>query len=452
MTRHISISALSAIISCTVFLSACSGIPVKGERETYARIDTIGTALDQRPSLPDATESDAISPYVRYALWTHPRVKAAYARWRAGVSDATAARSLPDPRLTLQFDYAGGLMSMMPGISSAYTTRGKREAKGEAALASSEVAYRQYVSTLLDVAANLRNTWIDLAYADESVRLQETLVSTYDRAADAARNDYVTARNANLSKITELGREAAKQKAEMESLEERRTAARAAFKAALGLGRDVVDPVWPTRRLDKSVLPGDEELWAHIKSSNPELLKLRAAIEEAVAGATLANTARTPDFDIGLMTDIKANPLMFRPEAGVSLPIWRDKIRAETNAAKERLTAAKADEKTEEIALAADLADALYRVHEADRNIDYLDTVALPSLQTTVAIATADYQSGTGMATAPAMAQAMRIAVEIERLHLLRTREKAVTNLRLMAAGIAPEAAPLTTPDAPTLH
>lgn len=452
MMRRVPIPALSALLSCTLLLSGCNGIPVDGEKESYERVDKIGSTLNQRPTLPDAAEADSLSPYIRYALWTHPRIAAAYARWRASVSETTVARSLPDPRLKLQFDYAGELMSLMPGITSGYTTRGTRIAKGEATLAASEVTYRAYVATLLDVAANLRNAWIDLAYADESVRLQETLVAAYDKASEAARNDYVTARSANLSSIAEWQNEAAKQSAELESKKERLLAAKIAFKTALGLGREAGDPVWPTVQLTQSELRSEDELWESIKTSNPELLKLRASVEEAVAGVTLANTVRTPDFNFGLMADIKANPLMFRPEAGLSLPFWRDKIRAKTDAAHDRLAASKADEKTKELTLAARLADALYRVHTADRNIRYLDTVALPSLRTTEAIAATDYQSGSGMATAPAMTRAMRVVAEIERLTFLKTREMAVTDLRLMAAGIAPEASPLTSPDAPALH
>ncbi len=38
--------------------------------------------------------------------------------------------------------------------------------------------------------------------------------------------------------------------------------------------------------------------------------------------------AMSPDFTLGLMTDVKADPLMFRPTASVSLPVWREKIAA----------------------------------------------------------------------------------------------------------------------------
>lgn len=426
-----------------LFLSGCVGVPVHGEAEAQRQTEEVGNALAQTPSLPGLAEVEFPGAYIRYALWNHPRVEAAYARWRASVAEVAVARSLPDPRLTLQFDYASDLMNLMPGLLTAYTTRGKRTAQGEAALAASEVAYRDYVATLFDVASTLRNAWLDLAYVDEMLRLKQKEVEAYDNASRAARNDYVTAGNGDLSRITKLERDAARQRSGLDILQERQKSARTAFKAAIGLGRVDPDPAWPTSKLSESSLPDEATLWTNIVAANPELEKLRAIVNEAVARTALAETAQTPDFSVGLMADVKADPLMFRPQAGVSLPIWKDKIQAGIDAANARLDAAKAGAQAWEIALAARFADALYRVGAADRMIAYIDKVALPSLHTSENIAGANFQSGLGSATEPLMAQIAIIDAEIERIGQLKDREKAVTGLLQLSAGIAPESGPL---------
>jgi outer membrane protein, heavy metal efflux system len=424
-------------------LMACVGTPVRGEREAQKRVDDTGDALHGNLSLPRGEDAGSEAAYMRYALRKHPSVEAAYQDWRSSVADVTNVRSLPDPRLTLQLDYADSLMSLMPGAMFDYTTRGKRGAAGNAAMMTSDSAYRDFAAKVLAVAANLHRAWLELAYADEALRLRSEAVAAYEEAAAASGNDYATATGGNLSAIANLGNEAARQRSLFTTLQERQVAARAAFKAALGLERNDPDPLWPSATIKANVLPTDDVLWNRVKTSNPELLKMRAMVNEAVANTSVAKTARTPDFSFGGMADVKANPLMYRPQASITLPIWKDKIRAGIDATGARKNAAEARVKEAEIDLAARFAGSLYAVRSADRAIAYIDASALPSLRAAAEISNSNFQSGSGMASAPLEARAAIVMAELDRLDALLEREMAATDLLELSANVAPETAPL---------
>ena len=172
---------------------------------------------------------------------------------------------------------------------------------------------------------------------------------------------------------------------------------------------------------------------------------MRAMVEMALAGVEVARKSGTPDFTLGLMADLKANPLMVRPTATVALPIWRGKIAAIIASAEARRDAAVARVSAEQLSLAAELAQMLFMVHEADRMITFIDRTALPNYERTIATIEAGYQSGmTGLAMIPET-HLMSLGMQLERAAALRDRENAVTGLLLMIADTAPAGSPLLT-------
>jgi outer membrane protein TolC len=163
----------------------------------------------------------------------------------------------------------------------------------------------------------------------------------------------------------------------------------------------------------------------------------------ALAGVDVARRARTPDFSLGGMVDLKADPLMFRPTATVTLPIWREKIAANIAAATARREAASARVSAEQLNVAAELAQMLYMVRENDRMIAYIDGTALPNLGRISASAEAGYETGmSGPAMIPET-RLMALNMGRERVAALREREIAAADLMLLTAAIAPPGAPL---------
>jgi outer membrane protein TolC len=417
------------------------------ERDAGSRVQAVGSLLridGHPPALPELRPDSPLADYVRFGVLSHPQVLAAYHDWRAAVSAIAPARVLPDPQFTFEADIADTLMTFMPGLMFDFMAPGKRRAMARELTASSDVSYRTYAATVLRTASEVRKAWIELAFVGEAIRLREGSTNALQQSLELANTDYTTGRGmGTLSNQVRFTNDLGKVRTELAMLADRRTALRTRFKSALGLAPADRDPAWPQTRLTPTALPGEDELWRHVAAANPGLGQMRAMVEMAVAGIEIARRARTPDFALGAMADLKANPLMVRPTASVTLPVWREKIAAGIAAAEARRDANVARVTAEQLNLAAEFAQMLFMVREADRMIAYLDELALPNLDRVLATSEAGYQSGM---TSPAMipeTELMVLDLRLERAVALREREIAVTELLLMAADVAPGSAPL---------
>jgi outer membrane protein TolC len=431
----------------TVLVAGCASTRLPAETAARHQAQQVGRKLrlpTGQPSLPELRPDSPPADFVLYATLNHPAVAAAYFDWLAAVEAITPARALPDPQLTFEADIADTLMTFMPGVMFDLMSSGKRAAMGREAAATSQVAYRAYVAAVMGAAADTRKAWIELAYLDEAVRLKAGALDALDQARALAEAGYATGRGmGTLENQSRLANADAKARTELATLGDRRSALRARFKSSLGLTSADPDPAWPNAALTVTVLPPAEELWQRIQADNPGLAQMRAMVDMSLAGVAVARKSGTPDFTVGLMADLKADPLMVRPTASATLPIWRDKIAATVAAARAKHDAAVARVNAEQLNLAAELAQMLYMVREADRMIAYIDDTALPIYERTVATVEAGYQSGM---TEPAMipeTRFMALDMRLERANALRERESAVTDLLLMIATIAPSGAPL---------
>jgi len=429
-------------ISGVALLAGCASTPPAAEKSARAELQATGAALlarEGRPALPAPGSDAPLGEFVRYAVLNHPAVVAAYYDWRAAMEEITPARSLPEPSLTFEADITDTLMTFMPGLMFDFMGAGKRAAMGREAGAAAEVARRNYLAAVLNVAAGTRKAWIDLAFIDEAIRLRESSLGALEQSVALADADYTTGRGmGTLTDQVRFANDAAKVRSDLATLADRRTAARTRFKSTLGLSPSDPDPAWPRAVLTPTALPGEDELWLRASAANADLGRMRAMVEMAVAGVEVARKAGRPDFTLGMMADLKADPLMLRPTATLKLPIWREKIAATIAAAEARRDASAARVSAEQLNLAAELAQMLYMVREADRMIAYIEKTALPNFDRTIATVEAGYQSGM---TNPGMiseTQLMILNMRLERAAALRERETAVTDLLLMTADVAP--------------
>jgi cobalt-zinc-cadmium efflux system outer membrane protein len=439
--------ALAVALALISTFAGCTLAPSAGEKQARANAAQLGEALRParaKPVLPALTPESPLTDYVRFAVLNHPQVEAAYHDWRASVAAIAPTRALPDPQFTFEADIVDTLMTFMPGLMFDFMTPGKRTAMSREMIASSNVAYRAYAATVLRAAAQSRKAWVELAFLDESIRLRESSVGALEQSLALANIDYTTGRGmgsfANQIRVTN---DIAKVRNDLATLGDRRTASRIRFKSTLGLASTDGDPAWPQASLAATALPSEDELWRRASAANAELAQMRAMVEMAVASIEVARKAGTPDFTIGGMADLKADPLMFRPTATVTLPIWREKIAANIAAAEARRDASQARVTAEQLNLAAELAQMLYMVREADRMIAYIERTALPNFERAIATVEAGYQSGmTGPSMIPET-KLMALTMRLERVAALRERENAITELLLLTADVAPTGSPL---------
>lgn len=431
------------LIVATGLFAGCTTRPIREERVARDRVSELARLRAELPT-PLLQADSSLEDYLRFALLRHPRVAAAHADWRAAVEAITPARSLPDPKLTFEADIADMVMTLMPGLMFDIMGPGKRAAMGREAAARSEVAYQSYRATVLAVAADLKKTWADLAYLDNALTIRGESLAALDRSLAFARADYSTGKGmGTLEDQVSARTETERIRIEIANLTDQRDAVRARLKATLGLRREDPAPVWPTRFSPSPAPADDDALWAQVLVANPGLGSMRVMVGMAVAEVDVARKSRIPDFGIGGMVDLKADPRMFRPQAEMTLPIWRDKIAATIAAAEQRHEAASARLTAEEINLAAELAQMTYMIREADRMIAFIDATALPGIVQTLESARAGYQSGmVSLSTVPSL-ELMALGMRLEKAAALRERERVLADLSLLITGNTPVGAPV---------
>lgn len=432
-------------------LAGCTLAPAPAEKAARSDVGAIGAELNaagtqSAPSpmavalRPDSPERD----FTLFAIYHHPAVRAAYYDWKASVDAIAPQRAEPDPQFTFQADVADTLMSFMPGLMLGIIGPGKRAAVAQEATETSNVAYRAYVTEVVKTAAGVRKAWVELAYAQDVDRLYRQTIHAAEQAVALAGAQYTTGQGmVNFDEQVRFQNLLAQHHAHHAAIADRVEAARAKFKAALGLLPTDPDPAWPNATLSATAIPAEEQLWQQIVARNPDLARMRSMVDMAVASVAVARKAGTPDFTVGVMPDLKANPFMVRPTATVTLPVWREKIRATVAAAEARRAAAAARVTADELTMAAQLAQMVYMVRESDSMLAYIDETALPNLQRSLASAEAATQSGMGNPTMISEAQLMAIDMKHERLDALRDRENAVVDLAEMTAEVVPDHAPL---------
>lgn len=424
-------------------LAGCTTRPIREERIARDRVAELAKIRADLP-VPVLESLGTQEDYLRFALLTHPRIAAAHADWRAAVEEITPARSLPDPKLTFEADIADMVMSLMPGLMFDLMGPGKRAAMGREAAAGADVAYQDYRAVVLQVAAELKKALADLAYLDAALGFRTEALAALDQSSAFAEADYSTGRGmGTLEDQVNARTEIERIRIEVANLTDQRDATRARLKATLGLRRDEPSPPWPAG-FAPSPAPADEDtLWSQVLLANPQLGSMRAMVRMAVTQVAVARKTRTPDFAVGVMADLKADPLMVRPTAEMTLPIWRDKIAATIAAAQQRHDAASARLTAEEINLAAELAQMTSMIREADRMIAFIDATALPGIVQALESTRAGYQSGmVALSTVPTL-ELMALDMRLEKAAALRERERALADLSLLITGSTPAGAPV---------
>ena len=433
-------------------LIGCKGIPTAGERA--ARRD-LGAVADRyrpgghRPELPVLMPDSGLSNFLAFALLNSPRVEAAYQDWAGSVERITVERSLPDPQLTFESDIASVLLTVMPGFMQEFPGPGKLKARARVATAESRGKYFVFEGAVLQTAFDFKRAYYQLYSLGEQLRINRETLSLLDDLERIARAQNEVGK-ATLQDVLRAQIERDRLTTGLANLEDSRLPLLATFKAALGLQHDQPDPPVPARLETTDVNPDSDELLRTAFARNPRLQAMEADVRAAEAGLAVAYKEKVPDFSLGLMADAKASPTMFRPLAGMTLPVWRDKIAAEIARAKAAELAARARLDAEQIALTVDFAEKSFAYREISRNLALLQGRLIPKARQSLEIARAGYLSGTIDFFNLINAQQTLLAFELGEIEARTQREITLAELSLIIAGVPPEGSPLLPVSAPT--
>lgn len=158
----------------------------------------------------------------------------------------------------------------------------------------------------------------------------------------------------------------------------------------------------------------------------------------ANAAIVAASKSRRPDASLGVMADAKMTPTLYRPTGSISIPIWRDKFRAQMAQARAEQKAAHARLSEQEISLIEDFAEKGYAWREAGRNLALIKDQLLPKARQSFESARIGYLSGQLDYFNLSDAQRTLFAIEMDEVEVRSRRDQTLTDLSLLAQGISP--------------
>lgn len=422
----------------TLILAGCKGVPAREEKQARRELQRVGEAFrpqSRPPALPALDAHASLSNFLQFAVLNHPSVEAAYFDWAASVERITRERSLPDPRLTFQTDVAEEVMSIMPGLMFDLPGPGKLKAMGSVASAESQVKFHAFQAQLLQITYNFKKSYYQLYFLDHKIGVTKTMLGLLGEIERIARTQNEVGKG-TLQDVLRAQIEQDRLKTELVNVEDSRTPLLAAFKGALGLKADDPNPPLPAQFDSTPLDLNADDLLKTALLRNPRLKSMQAEVQRADASLRLAFKARVPDFTLGLEADAKAFPVMYRPQASMTLPIWRDKIAAQIAEAQADKRSAEAKFTSEQIMLAIDFAEKTFMFREASRNLVLLQNELLPKASQALQIARAGYSSGTVDFINLLDSERTLLDLQLTEVQARTQRELALAEVALLIVGV----------------
>lgn len=430
------------------FSVACIGIKTPGERDSRERVQKVLSKYrpaDAAPSLPALRIGGSPETFVRYAIYKHPQVEAAYYEWLASVEKITRERSLPDPRLTFEADISKMIMAVMPGLMMDFPGPGKLRALANTATAESGMKYFQFETAVLQVAYGFKKAWYELRLVDERINVNEEMVTLLEDLEKLAQARTEVGKG-SLQDLLRTQMEKERLQTELTNLRDSRQWFVTQFKAALGLGGGDPTPPMPRVLQSSPLSTSGDQILATALARNPRLKTMEADVRRAEAAITQAQRTRIPDFALGVMADVKASPVMVRPLSGMTLPIWRDKIAAEIAGARDSEGASKARLSNERLTLTVEVAMKSYQYRESTRLLALLQNSLLPKAKQSLDVARSGYSTGGTDFINLIDAQRTLLEFRLAEVEARIKRELALADLSLQVMGVPPSGAPFLDP------
>jgi len=329
--------------------------------------------------------------------------------------------------------------SVMPGIAFDVPGPGKLRAAADIAAAESEAKYYEFIAKVLSTAYDFEKACWELRFIDAKLKSLKASLSLLGEIEEQAQAANASGR-ATLQDVLRAQIEQERLRTEIRNLEESREPALERFKASLGLDSSKALPPLPASIPE---FPNGEALSERLLeqalAGNPQIQALKAGIKQAEAKISMAWKANIPDFTGGTELDALAVPILVRPSASMTLPIWRDKIAAGIESAEAAKKASEARLSAGQIRLAVSCAEKRYLIKEASRNLETLRSKLIPKGGQALEAARAGYSAGKSDFLSLLEAERLLLNFDVEEAASILQRDVSTAELALSLAGKLPE-------------
>ncbi len=375
------------------------------------------------PGRAELSEEPGLGELLRFGAEHSFELRAAFEEWQGIRERIAQVRALPDPEISYGYFVERMDTRQSLSVSQMFPWPGKRGLRGSAAERAAEAAGAEVDRVRLELFEGIRSAYAEglfLARARERVLENRELLARVERAAarqyEAGRGSYAD--------TVRLGIELARMEEEIVSLEEAAGPVLRGLEALVGAERGRIARLGEGaeesagREIPERVL-----LEERLLAGNPELRVAEAEVRRLEEEKRLARKAGLPDLMVGVeWMDSVGMEDETMAMVGISLPVWREKIRAGVREAERMGRGARLRREGLERELLAELEGAWVSVREAGRKIELYDEELIPRAREAVAGIQGSYLSGeTGFADL--------IGVQRTLLDLQLERERLVADL-----------------------
>jgi len=371
-----------------------------------ARGETDSVPVRQAGAL-GTEEYTTLSDYLRLAAENNRGLEAAYHRWQAALAEIPRAASPPQPRLTYGYFISEVETKVGPqqhriGLSQSLPWPSKLSSRRRIGEHAAAAAQAEYESARQELLLRVKSVYFDLYYLEAAIAVTEEnvlLLRSLERVILARYRSGDLPHSTLIRAQVELG----KLEDRLASLRERRRPAAAAMNALLNRPTD--SRVSFPRSLPESNLNVHQDrLSSLLENRNPELLAARHRVDKQDEAAGLAGRSAWPDLVVGvdyLVTghsdpagtpDSGKDPIIAM--LGISLPLWRGRIRGESAAGRSSQVAAASQYADRRLLLQAELESALYGYRDAGRQVRLYGEELLPKATQSLEVTRQSFEAG----------------------------------------------------------
>lgn len=256
---------------------------------------------------PAALDAGYLNNLMNEAVTKHPKIEAAEARSRAATQAIHAVRLWQDPELGLGITAADRSMRQDEGdirvvFDQMLPRQGLYQAEKRRATAGQKMQVAERQASANELALVVAQTAIEVALADDTLRLQEEELRWLETSVKTAQE---RARNPDATSVEPLRLESELAVRFQKWETAKRQRAQMAKTLNLLLLRDP-ESTWPVLTLaDQQTRPvSAAALRTELEKNNPRLLAMRHQVEAAQAETDAAKEKKKPVFSMGVETNI----------------------------------------------------------------------------------------------------------------------------------------------------
>lgn len=288
-----------------------------------------------------ATEDKVLNNIIKNVLLHNKELKAAFHEWKAALEVPAQAGSLPDPILSFthfieEVETRVGPQQRAIALKQKFPWFGKLRLKSELAEKMAVIKETQYLNIKNKLVYSTKNTYYDLYFINRSIQITKEHLHLLQTIEKNLQSNLKVAKSsfADLLKVqTELDRLRDKER----SLQERLLPILNKLGSLSGQNKPLDIPL-PKNIDAPAITQNFQILQKQLNHSNLEYQVLNIMQEKEKVSTKLAQKNLWPNFSIGLkqvftddalnpnMVDSGKDPIML--SVGLSLPIWRDKIKS----------------------------------------------------------------------------------------------------------------------------